>query len=105
MARWRINANNGSFTGLEADFQPACPHCRVTQLEPMAIKLITFPLNEEDWWKRGIKNAHAIDVEVRCPACGYWEPYGVACPEDHWEKINKAAAKLWESAAPVAPKR
>jgi hypothetical protein len=96
MPGWRINPDNGSFAGLEADFVPKCPYCG-TALEAAALKLFRFPLNEPDWWEKGIQNGHAIDVEVLCPNCGYWEPYGVACPKDYWEKIRRASQALWDA--------
>jgi len=101
MPHWKIDEDNGSFSGLEADFKPVCKHCK-TEMSAVALKLFCFPLNEPDWWEKGIKNGHAIDVEVWCPNCGYWEPFGVACPKDHWEKIHQAAGALWD--ANVAPK-
>lgn len=92
MSRWRFNLENGTFAGLEADFAPTCPYCG-GYLEAVAVKLLNFQLNEPAWWERGEKRAHAIDVECWCPECGYWEPYGVAVSEDHWNAVQKKAAE------------
>ena len=92
--RWRVNPSNGSMAGLEADFAPLCPYCG-TALQPVALKLLNFQLNEPGWWERGEKNAYAIDVECWCPDCGYWAPFGVAVPADHWKKIRAEAAEAY----------
>src|SRR5512135_222246 len=94
MSRWRFNLDNGTFAGLEANFGPTGPYCGF-RLEPVALKLLNFQLNEQAWWEEGEKRAYAIDVECWCPVCGYWEPYGVACPKDHWEKVRAATEEAY----------
>ena len=80
--------------GLEADFVPLCRYCGKV-LQPVALKLLNFQLNEPAWWERGEKNAYAIDVECWCEDCGYWVPFGVACPKDHWEKVKAEAVRIY----------
>lgn len=95
--RWRVNPGNGTVAGIEADFQPVCHFCH-TPLKAVALKLLNFPLNEPDWWERGEKNGHAIDVECWCPNCGYWTTFGVACPKDHWQKIYDRTESIYKAA-------
>jgi len=63
-------------TGLECLFTPQCKHCHIDGEFYMA-KAHKFPLHD------GF--GHHIDVEMRCPQCGYWWPYGVAISEKHYE--------------------
>ena len=91
MNRWKV-VDNGTFSGLEADFQPVCHYC-LTPMESSCIKLVHFPLNEPAYWLKGQRNGRAIDCECECPRCGYWETFGVAVSKEHWNKVNERATE------------
>jgi len=88
-SRWRV-ADNGSWANLECDFQPLCRFCK-TPLIAWYLGLFNFPLNEPDWWERGIQNGHAVDVICICPECGYRKAFGVALDKEHWWKLHMKA--------------
>jgi len=97
MPRWKVNPSEDNISGLEADFVPMCGVCEKQPMEVLSLKLLNFPLNEPDWWKKGEQNAYAIDVEVWCPACGLWDVFGVACPKDHWKKLHSETKRIYET--------
>ena len=72
------------YLGLECLFWPECCHCE-EKMEFWAAKPIRFSINDGD----DIPRSHAIDIEVRCPKCGLWEPFGVAVSKEHWENVIK----------------
>ena len=69
-----------TFTGLQGLFAPKCKHCDVIG-DFYVAKVTKFPLHN------GF--GHHIDIEMRCPECGYWWVYGVAISEEHYERFTK----------------
>lgn len=67
-------------TGLQGLFAPKCKHCDIGGEFYMA-KAKKFHLH-------GGFGYH-IDIEMRCPKCGYWWPYGVAISKEHYEWFTK----------------
>ena len=67
-------------TGLRGLFAPMCKHCDVMGDFYMA-KGHKFALHD------GF--AYHVDIEMRCPKCGYWWPYGVAISKEHYEWFDK----------------
>jgi len=64
-------------------------------MEATNLKLLRFPLNEPAFWKNGEINGHAVDVNVRCPDCGYKKMFGVAMAKEDWIKLyGKARAEF-----------
>lgn len=72
-------------TGLRGLFVPKCKHCDIMGDFYMA-KVHKFILHDEF--------AHHVDIEMRCPECGYWWLYRVVIPEEHYnwfsERFNNA---------------
>uniref|UniRef100_A0A6M3K3G8 Uncharacterized protein n=1 Tax=viral metagenome TaxID=1070528 RepID=A0A6M3K3G8_9ZZZZ len=92
MNRWQV-VDNGTYAGLECNFQPMCHYCKVP-MGNSCIKLLHFPLNEPAYWERGEINGYAVDVEVECPLCGYWETFGVAVDKEHWKMLRIQTEEL-----------
>ena len=45
-------------------------------------KLQKFSINDGD----DVPRSHAIDIEVWCRSCGYWQTHGVAISPEHYDK-------------------
>ena len=73
---------------IECDFQPICPYCH-KKLVLYTAKIIRFNLDA----KHG-KRGHAVDCEMVCPKCRYWQVQGVPVSEEHYQEISEAVAKL-----------
>lgn len=67
-------------TGLQGLFAPKCKHCDVMGDFYMA-KCHKFP------FPGGF--GRNIDIEMRCPECGYWWFYGVIISEEHYKWFTK----------------
>ena len=93
-SRWKV-VDNGTWANLEADFQPMCRYCKIPT-ECSHLKLFKFPLNEPDYWERGEMNAHAVDVNTRCPQCGFKQMFGVAVEPEYWNKLCGKASREHE---------
>ena len=75
-------------TGLQCLFWPKCRHCGTKQ-EFWTAKPLNFSINDGD----DVARSHAIDIEVICPKCGYWKPFGVAVSKEHFEKVTEWSQK------------
>ena len=98
MAVWNV-VDNGTYSGLECRFTPCCHYCyeldgHKVEMQNTCIKLLNFPLNEPAYFEHGIMNGYAIDVEVECPICGYWEVFGVAVDKEHWQQVDKRTKEV-----------
>jgi hypothetical protein len=55
----------------------------------------TFLLDADEEEKR----SYAIDVEMQCPWCGFWDVFGVAITKEHFfrviEKIRTLRQGTW----------
>jgi len=54
----------------------------VTQMELFIMKFLNFDLDP----KGTEMTSHAIDVEMRCPACGFHEVFGVAVSKEEYDR-------------------
>lgn len=71
-------------TGLVCLFQPKCQFCE-TNMQVWTIKPQNFEINDGT----GHKNAHAMDIEMWCPTCGYTEMFGVPISKEHYEFVQR----------------
>jgi hypothetical protein len=53
------------------------------------IKFINFDLYPYS----GKKDCYACDIEVRCPACGWHDVFGVAASKEQYEKALKVVKR------------
>ena len=87
MSVWKETC--GSISGLECSFTPACPYCK-RGMEGYLLKMLNFGINDGT----DSKNSYAIDVEVICPECGLWEPFGVAVSKGHWKNLEDTIVEV-----------
>ena len=59
-------------TGLRGLFSPDCKHCNILGDFYMAKAMKTI-----------------IDIEMKCPECGYWWAYRVPITKKHYDWFNK----------------
>jgi hypothetical protein len=72
-----------SCVGLRCLFIPKCEFCG-TSMIVWCCKPIKFKINDGG----DTPNSHAVDVEMWCPECGYWEAFGVAVSKEHYEDVS-----------------
>jgi hypothetical protein len=70
--------------GLQCLFWPKCEYCG-TKMSFWCAKPHRFSINDGDDHPR----SYAVDIELYCPACGFWEAFGVAISSDHYDYITK----------------
>lgn len=83
--------DRSTVTGLKGLFVPKCKHCKIPG-DFYAAKIGRFAINDGT----GRPNSHHIDIEMRCPKCGYWWPHGVAVSRDHYNWVTKEFRKGME---------
>ena len=87
MEIWTVTED--SVTGLECSGTPDCWYCKVP-MKFYCAKPMNFPINDDS----GRKNAYAIDVEVICPKCGYWDTFGVPISKEHYVKLFRELVEM-----------
>lgn len=82
---WTIEPLGGSLR-IDCNFQPYCRHCKnngvLNYMKLFMIKFLNFDLEPGS----GKMDAHAFDMELRCPACGYHMVCGVAASKKDYEE-------------------
>jgi len=74
---------------INCSFQPRCAFHKDVLLELRGINPIMFPI-----YDNGHRTlAHAVDVSMTCPECGYAELFGVAVSDAEMEAIRGASKK------------
>ena len=68
--------------GLQCLFWPKCDFCGA-RMAFWCAKPHKFSINDGD----DVPRSHAIDIELYCPLCGYWEAFGVAVSKEHYEHV------------------
>jgi len=76
--------DTSTISGLMCLFQPICEFDGA-KMELGMYKPLEFGIN--DGSKK--KNAHAVDVVMICPECGFKDVFGVAVSKAHYDSIQK----------------
>jgi len=84
MGAW--DETNESYLGIECAFHPLCPYC-FKELKLYVTKIIKFSLDRER-----SKDGHAVDVEMVCTRCRYWQVQGVPISEEHYKTLADKVA-------------
>jgi len=86
---WREDGE--TLSGLACSETFKCQFCNSDMGFWMA-KLQKFSINDGD----EIPRSHAIDIEVWCKSCGYWQTHGVAVSPEHYNERTKAVNEILE---------
>lgn len=81
------------FLRINCNFQSYCRHCRndgtLNYMKLFMIKFLNFPIIPGG----DKKDSYAFDMELRCAACGFHEPFGVAVSKEQYEQGLKVVEK------------
>jgi hypothetical protein len=81
MSIWEKDSE--AWMGLRGNFKPVCMFHPKEEMSLFNAKIFPFKLHDNDGNE---SDAHAIDVCVVCPLCGYGDIYGVAIHPDHFDE-------------------
>ena len=89
---WTVEKRNGQ-VHITCGFAPQCEMCQNmgfgVQMAMFLIKFLKFDLNPEG----NNPTSHALDMEMRCPACGFHEVFGVAVSKEEFDGTLEVVGK------------